>query len=387
MRLTTSVLALMLLGCAARDEVIAVISGEGGAGGTGTGGGGPVVAFAPPVTHGPSCGDPTHITHGSVDGGSTEDLLITGGCLDLARGDGHGSFQAPELLVAAFGAHVEAGDVDGDGLVDVVGYGVQLAVYFGDGMGGVHAPAVLPAIGPGGPGSLSLADVAGDGAADLVTTTGHQVRIWLGDGAGGFTHLHEALLASNVDSHTLADVGGDGMKDVVVATGGDVAVLMNHSGTLAPPVSVSVGGAVLGVVAGALADGHDACADVVALDGLSSTPGPAVDGALRILINRCDGSGALDELLARPLSLVTSAALADIDGDGHTDIVATRAGADGAVAVFRGLGDGSVGDAEIHAVPGEPRWLTLADFDVDGRPDVAVASRGVGAVVLLNRTP
>jgi hypothetical protein len=78
---------------------------------------------------------------------------------------------------------------------------------------------------------------------------------------------------------------------------------------------------------------------------------------------------------------------ADFDGDGKTDLVTPNAGK-GHVSLFRNRGDGTLHDPMMIPSGGEnARSCVIADFNRDGRPDLAVqheSSRTVG--VLLNST-
>jgi outer membrane protein assembly factor BamB len=117
-------------------------------------------------------------------------------------------------------------------------------------------------------------------------------------------------------------------------------------------------------------------------------PAPALadldgDGAVDVIVG--DESGALRALAGatgKPLwtvktgeseygarGYIAAVAIADLDGDGHDDVVA--AARDAILAAYRGK-DGAVlwqhgGGSGVHASP------TVADFDLDGKPEVLAA--------------
>lgn len=75
---------------------------------------------------------------------------------------------------------------------------------------------------------------------------------------------------------------------------------------------------------------------------------------------------------------------ADFDGDGRTDLVVADNG-NGTAVVFLGAGGGTLGLAHTLLVPDGPADIAAADVNVDGSPDIVVASELTDEVsVLLN---
>ena len=65
------------------------------------------------------------------------------------------------------------------------------------------------------------------------------------------------------------------------------------------------------------------------------------------------------------------------DGDGKTDLVIANAGSND-VSLLRGNGDGTFGAAINFGAGANPRSMAVADFDGDGRADMAVADYDFG---------
>jgi FG-GAP-like repeat len=161
----------------------------------------------------------------------------------LATAGGH--FAAPTFELAAFGANAggwssddtyprELADVSGDGRADIVGFssaGVYVSLATGN--GDFMAPTFeLPAFGVSAGGWSSdnmfpreLADVNGDGRADIVGFSSAGVYVSLATGGGHFAAQTFELAAfgtnaggwssDNTYPRKLADVSGDGMADIV----------------------------------------------------------------------------------------------------------------------------------------------------------------------------
>jgi hypothetical protein len=78
-----------------------------------------------------------------------------------------------------------------------------------------------------------------------------------------------------------------------------------------------------------------------------------------------------------------AAASADFNGDGFADAVTANEGSD-SISVLLGNGDGTLRAGVQYPTGAAPRKLAIADFNADGRPDIAVACFSGGADVLLN---
>ena len=71
----------------------------------------------------------------------------------------------------------------------------------------------------------------------------------------------------------------------------------------------------------------------------------------------------------------TSAAIADLNGDGRLDVVAVNENS-GTLSVLRGNGDGTLQVALTYPAGTIPYFVALGDFNHDGKLDAAVGNRG-----------
>jgi hypothetical protein len=167
---------------------------------------------------------------GDMDGDGDSDLVAAGdsGITLLTQGDG-GTFTATPISNDA-GGEVEVGDVDGDGKLEVVSApppylgNAPIRVYHATGTGWTRTDHATGMTSPETISGIEVADVSGDGRADIVTTFGgnkpsSQVSVLVQNATGG---LDNGLLYPVWDVPEpveAADVTGDSRLDVVVVHG------------------------------------------------------------------------------------------------------------------------------------------------------------------------
>jgi hypothetical protein len=176
-------------------------------------------------------------------------------------------------------------------------------------------------------------------------------------------------------SVAVADLNGDGKLDVVVANANSntVGVLLgNGDGTFQAPVIYAAGGRVpvAVVVADVNADGRP---DLVLANICASASNCAI-GVIGVLLGNGDGTFQRAVTYGSGVQL-SSVAVADLNGDGRLDIVATNKG-DNTLGVLLGRGDGTFQSAVSYGSGSNGfTWSTaVADVNGDGRPDLIVAA-------------
>lgn len=227
------------------------------------------------------------------------------------------------------------------------------------------------------PDALASGDLNGDGMPDLVTVNGNgwnqpgTASILLGRGDGTFDAATHVVMGRGPWGVALADFDGDGKLDMVTAISGgwfetnQVNVLRGRGdGTFDSPAWYTVGTAPAWIGSGDFnGDGHPDLATVNAGPGSSGT-------TVSVLLNRGDGTFAT-ATTCRVGTYPGFAVIADFNQDGKADL-ATANRASLTVSLLLGRGDGTFNPTADFAVPAGATQLVAADLDNDGRLDLGV---------------
>jgi hypothetical protein len=267
----------------------------------------------------------TYVWPGSANGSFGTAVPSFSGTLDLANLDGSGHYI------------VGVADVIGDGRADLVSAHTNGTVYvwpgrvngsFGPGVSSFSGTLDLANIDGSGHYIVAVADVTGDGRADLVGAhTNGTAYVWPGRAdsrfGAGVPSFNGTLDLANLDGSghyivAVSDVGGDGRADLVSAhTNGNAYVWPGRT------------------------------------DGSFGTGVSSFHGTLDLA--NLDGSGHY------------IVAVADVGGDGSADLVSVHT--KGSAYVWPGSANGSFG----AAVPSLSGSLDLANIDDSGQFIVGVA--------------
>ena len=325
---------------------------------------------------------PEALAVADFDGDEHEDLLVFTDEADLVAllADGRGGYGSPVVTPVPLGfggfEGLEAGDVTGDGLPEAVLLANDVVLLFpNDGAGVLLAPTVSPGLDNSN--GLALADVDSDGlldalACDMLQPAGPPyegvIVRFLSAGAGGLQAPVSFPAGDLPFDLALGDLDGDAQLDAVTVDyqgPGASAMLGDGLGGFLPPLSSPFDINYSRVELGDLdLDGR--------LDAVAARGGMAT---LAVLLG--DGAGGLQ--LASTVSdggyqLEAELGIADVDGDGWPDVVLTGGSKD-AMDVHRNDGAGGLLPAESFAAGRDPKHMALADLDGDHRTDIVAGDR------------
>ena len=301
--------------------------------------------------------------------------------ISVLLGKGDGTFQVAVDYTTGNGpSSLAVSDIDGDGKLDLVSANTgTFSVLLGNGDGTFKTALNYF----GGGGSMAVSDFNGDGQLDLASANEEGVTVFLGNGAGTLQTVANYDSGMYPVSLAVADFNRDGKPDIAVAqaayenlTDGSIAVLVGKDnatfetlkiyGAGTHPVSVAVGDF-----------NGDGKLDLAAANA-GSYP-YYTNGSVSVLLG--DGNGTFQTATNfKAGTYPSSVAVGDFNGDGKLDLAVANQGTVrdstniASASILVGNGDGTFQAAVNYGAGRYPSYLTVGDFNADGKPDLVVAN-------------
>lgn len=311
------------------------------------------------------------------------------------------SFNTPLEVTAAGNSHedVATGDLDGDGKLDFVTANTwntnSVSVFRNTTTGStISFAAKTDLTVVGSPYGVAIGDVDGDGKPDVVavnSTTGANVISVMRNTStpGNLSFADKIDFPGGVGPFNIkiADLDADGKAEIVVtgqySSSSHLSVLKNNStvGNISfqAPTELAIVGGPFSVAVGDL--NSDGKPDIVAASAFSNAVvvkrNTSTPGILSF-------AGTIDYLTTG--SYPEGVAIADIDGDGKPDVVATN-NSGNTVSVLRNTNTStstiSFASRVDYAVGAYPNIVACGDLDGDSRADIIVANTSATYVSIL----
>jgi hypothetical protein len=320
-----------------------------------------------PATNYPTNAAPQGLSQGDFNEDGKTDIAVTNlnaSSITIFPGNGDGTFGAGSAIpVAPHPYSLASGDLNGDGHLDLVVSLVSsqaFQVLLGNGNGQFQPATTFSVSGlttGNTVGQVILKDVNGDGKPDIVLATDLGIALFINNGSGGFIQATTVDAANAIANVSVVDVDGDGIPDLVAtestfdvnanATGTVIYALGHGDGTFGPAITIAnLSGPPVGL---AVADFNgDGFVDIVASFASSTIQ-----------------SGGLPKPTPCPIRIC-------LPQDGGTGI--TTVTVPGGIALVRQISKLQFAATNSIGTDQNPGFLIVGDFDGDGRLDVAEAS-------------
>ncbi len=339
---------------------------------------------------------------------------------------GDGTLNLPQLTAAPSAQAMVAADVNGDQIPDLILAARNSLDVMLVNNSGIQSPVAYPLSGTLGTlnaGSLATGELNGDNMPDFVVASGvnanssqptpNTINVLMGQSGGTLAAAQTYPAGNNPIAVVLGHFSGSQFLDAAVADygipgtdPGGVSILVgNGDGTFKPPVSYSAGAAQPVLLATADFNGDNKPDLAVATGGQISIllnsgtgtfqQGPVVTVSANAMAvadvngdNRPDllvwvdsgsqfetflntGSGFSAGPVETVYPSVAGMTTTDLNGDGIPDVLFLRGGGPTDASYLLGNGNGSFQSEQMLVSGGSPTLAAIADFNGDGRPDIA----------------
>ncbi len=343
-----------------------------------------------------------------------QDLVVannTSNTLSIFLGNGDGTFTTPTpatimtgvapvwIATGNFNTNTAIANNDMNLDLAVVNQGDNtISIFLGNGDGTftpVAAPNSTLSTGAGSsPAAAVAANFTSSGFTDLavVNHLTNTLMVFLGNGDGTFktpTTAANTIIPTGAGPSSIiaADFNADGKMDLAVtnASANTVSIFLgNGNGTFASRTDYPTGNTPVWVSSGDF-NGDGILDLAIANNGAPTST--ATGNTVSILLGQATTTGTAAGTFTNNVDFPagngpTSIAVADYNIDGRLDLAVTDE-TDNAVSLLLGLGNGQFGPNFELTVGTSPVSIVTADFNGSGNPDVAIANKGSNTVSVI----